>query len=386
MSELRKIAHLHTRYRDAGGEDAVVERERRDLRRRGFDVIDLDFQNAFEPRPAAAGLLQSPWNMASRSTVTAALEREHPDVLHVHNTWFTASPSTFARRELPVISTIHNYRFTCLNAYLFRDGSTCTDCIDGSFSSGIQHRCYRGSRVASVALAASTKIHRVSNTLERSVDRTIVLSEFAADLFHRTTGYPSDKIICMDNAVPDPGPRLNHPADSDLVIAVGRITVEKGFRQLIDAWRLIAPKHLRLAIVGEGPDREALAHDLPPGVTFVGRKSSGEIQAMMLGARAVVIPSQWFEGQPLVLIEALAAGLPAITTPQPPIAEVVTRSGQVTSASPSPEALAQAMDVLSDSQALAEMSVTGRAAFLRSHTEEVVGDQLVTVYGGVLRE
>jgi len=101
-----------------------------------------------------------------------------------------------------------------------------------------------------------------------------------------------------------------------LVLAAGRLAAQKGFGTLLEAaarWRDIRPEPL-LAIAGDGPLEASLksqASRLGLDVRFPGRRD--DIPALLAEAAVFVLPSTW-EGQPLVLQEALRAGVPIVAT------------------------------------------------------------------------
>jgi glycosyltransferase involved in cell wall biosynthesis len=111
-------------------------------------------------------------------------------------------------------------------------------------------------------------------------------------------------------AVIDAGP------DRAVVLAVGRLAPQKGFGTLLDAasrWRDMAPEPV-LVIVGEGPleaDLKRQAAALHLDVRFPGQRD--DVPALLAAAAVFVLPSGW-EGQPLILQEALRAGIPVVAT------------------------------------------------------------------------
>ena len=122
-------------------------------------------------------------------------------------------------------------------------------------------------------------------------------------------GIPDEKVILKPNFVDDPGPRANRP-ESEQVLFVGRLSPEKGILELLEAWRRASPRDLRLLVIGDGPlMSDARAH-LDGSIRLLGRLPKGEVRQLMLCSRALVLPSRAYEVQPLVLLEALAAGLP----------------------------------------------------------------------------
>jgi glycosyltransferase involved in cell wall biosynthesis len=312
-----RILQLHTRYREQGGEDAVVRAEADLLRRRGHEVVQHQIRNPADAPGAAMALALAPWNPLEARSVRAIAEQTQPDLVHVHNTWYAMSPAvlwTLRRAGAPVVVTLHNYRSLCANAQLFRDGAPCEDCIGSHPWHGVRHRCYRGSALLSVPSAGTIALHRRLGTWERCVDLLLVLNEFARARFVRG-GLPAGRIRIKPNFVADPGPRSMPVSKSRTVLYVGRISPEKGVDILVEAWRRIAAETtLELVIIGDGPSRTQLERRAPSGIRFEGRLQAARVQERMRSARTLVLPSIWYEGQPMVVLEALGAGLPVLAS------------------------------------------------------------------------
>lgn len=311
-----RVLQVHNRYRERGGEDAVVEAEAAVLRAAGHTVIEHAAVNPDGTLASARALGTSAWNRKAAAAVVAAAREGDVDVAHVHNTWFSLTAAVVAaldRAGIPVAATLHNYRLLCVNAQLFRDGGPCEDCVGSTLLHGVVHRCYRGSAAASAVAAAAIGLNRRTDTWERHVTRFLALNEFARGRFV-AGGLPAGRIVVKPNFVADPGPRDLPPSTSRTVLYVGRLTEEKGVRTLLEAWALAQPSDLELLVVGDGPLRASLAADAPPGVTFTGFQPSEEVSRSMFAARALVFPSRWYEGQPVTVLEAMARGLPVLAS------------------------------------------------------------------------
>jgi glycosyltransferase involved in cell wall biosynthesis len=324
-----KVLHVHTRYRERGGEDSVVEAERTLLEHSGFEVESLDFQNPSRPLASLSALARSPWNSTASGTVVEKARSWGADVVHIHNTWFILSPAVVSKLNrigVPVVMTFHNYRLVCANAMLFRDGRPCEDCVGRSPLPGIIHRCYRNSAVSSTMVAVTITTHRRRRTWEESLSVGIALTNFAKERLI-AGGLRPERTLVKPNFVTDPGPRLNRPSASDRVLFVGRLSAEKGVGRLVEAWQGGRPEGLELVIVGTGPEESRLRELADSSIRFAGRLAPEDVRKEMLSARALVVPSIWYEGQPMVILEALAAGLPVVHSDLGALAETAGRGG-----------------------------------------------------------
>jgi glycosyltransferase involved in cell wall biosynthesis len=314
-----KILIVHNSYREPGGEDVVVAQEQRLLKRKGHSVIEYARSNHEASNSSVIDRMRLLKTIVSaqdsRMDVQRLLETERPDIVHIHNTFMMVSPSIYqacVEAKIPTVQTIHNYRLLCPATYLFRDGKVCEECIDHGLMSGVQHGCYRNSRLTTAAVALMLQVHRTCGTWTNKVDAFIVLTEFAKKKFTEH-GLPSGKVHIKPNFVErDPGERREA---GDYVLFVGRLSQEKGVAVLLDAWKLLKIP-LPLRIVGDGPSRPALEARVEKenlnNVEFLGRLDGDQTRDQMKKSRFLVVPSLWYEGFPMVIAESFACGLPVL--------------------------------------------------------------------------
>lgn len=310
---LARVLVVHNFYQQAGGEDSVVANELALLRTNGHEahLYSVSNDEISSVADKARVFFNIDYNRRSRDRFARELARVRPDVVHVHNFFPLLTTSIYDAcidAGVPVVQTLHNFRIMCAGVYLMRDGRYCDKCINSSPYQSVVHRCYRGSFAGSFAVARMIDVNRQRGTWRTKVDRFVALTSSAKDLFARA-GLPADKIIVKPNFAPDPGPpgeQVRHGA-----LYVGRLSEEKGVREMIAAWRNVGTP---LRIAGDGPLREELEAASPENVTFLGRLESGLVRNEMLRAQMLIVFSKWFEGFPVVLAEAMAAGLPAIVS------------------------------------------------------------------------
>jgi glycosyltransferase involved in cell wall biosynthesis len=311
-----------------------------------------------------------------------ALARTRPDVVHVHNTWFTASPAVVraaAAAGVPVVITVHNFRLVCLNAQLIRGGSPCEDCVGRTPWPGVLHRCYRGSAVASIAAASTLTLHRRIGSWD-VVDRFLVLNRFAAGILARG-GVPAERIAVRPNAVADPGPRAVPPSRSTSVVFVGRLVPEKGVADLLDAWSAARPDGLELVVVGDGPLRAELEARRVPGTRFTGWIPAADVAELLRSARALVLPTRGYEGQPLAVLEALAAGCPVLVSGLGGLPELLAGGDAGESLPPTDrDAWAAALARLRDGERVDAQGAAARRRYEAAHTPAAALASLVGHY------
>lgn len=320
-----KILFIHNQYRQHGGEDVAVELETNLLKEKGHEVELLLFSNQ-ETAGALRSGMNAVYNRAAAKKVTQAIQQFKPDIVHVHNWFFTASPSIFYaahKQRVPVIMTIHNYRFICANALLLRNEQPCELCVKKTWPmDGIRYKCYRNSASQSALVTAVTSIHKSLRTWQKKVDNYIVLSSFAKSrLVGSSFKVDPERLLIKPNFIPDPG-QGSQPRE-DFFLFAGRLSTSKGVHVLIEAFSQLTSK---VVIVGEGPEKDMLLqqHANASNITFAGKRSRSELLDMMKRCRAVIFPSLWYEGLPFVILEAFATGTPLIASRLGTMAEVIT--------------------------------------------------------------
>ena len=381
---------VHNRYRERGGEDAVVEAEAGLLERAGHRVLTWLRDNheiAGGGGPGTA--LRAVWSREDRAAIGALVRRERVDVAHFHNTFPLISPAgLYGARAAgaAVVKTLHNFRLLCVNAQFLRDGRTCELCLGRAVAwPGVVHSCYRGSRGASAVVAATTGLHRAVGTWRTQVDAFIALSRFARDRFI-AGGLPPERLHLGAGFVAAPPPPREGQPGTHLLFA-GRLSEEKGVRVLLSAWRRL-PVEVALRVIGDGPlgPEVAAAAAADPRITWLGAVPRETVLREMAGARALVFPALSYENFPGVLAEAQAAGLPAIASRLGSTAEILDDAGSGVLVEPGDAAaLAGAVQALvADPDRRASLAAAARSYYEARLTPERALDRLRAVYASAL--
>ena len=335
------------------------------------------------------------WNVEACREVEDRIRNFRPDVVHVHTPFPLLSPAVFrtARAmDVPAVTTLHSYRYSCIAATCYRDGHVCEDCVGKRLKlPGLRHRCYRDSAGASAALTASLSLHRAIGTFHRSVDRFLALTDFSRRLLIRD-GIPADKVVVKPNSVPDPGAGSESDVRRDqprYVAFAGRLIDIKGVRTLLAAWDRSEHDGLQLRIAGDGPLRTLVeqASRRDPSVSSLGWLTEQDVADLMRGADAVLVPSEWYEGLPLVVLRSLAVGTPVIVSDLDNIsADVVGDDAGEAFQVGNPAALAPVLSRLAAEPMLwAERGTRARASYERRYSPTVDLSALEAVYAGVVR-
>ena len=316
-----KILQVHNFHDRVGGEDLSVNAEADLLRARGHEVVPFHVNNRDAKAKRFGGAAGLIYNVGARWSLSSLIADTSPELVHITNTFPLLSSSVYdavAHHRLPLVQSIRNYRYGCVNGYLYRDGEKCTKCLRRTVLwPGAVHRCYGGSLPRSTAAAISLSINRVRDVWRRRVHAFIAISSVIKER-NVEAGLPGERIHLKPNFLSGDAPDRHRPvpatldadpSDHDGYLYAGFLSEPKGVRLLLDAWRSddrLPP----LTFVGEGPledDIRTLA-DGNDRLHFAGRVPPDEVTRRMSRSLAVVVPSMWDEPFGRVTLEALSSG------------------------------------------------------------------------------
>ncbi|ANN20884.1 glycosyl transferase [Amycolatopsis orientalis] len=386
-----KVLVIHNRYRSEqpSGENNVVDQEVALLAEAGHDVglferRSDDISEMSLPRKAVVPL-QVPWNRAVRAELARRLADDRPDVVHIHNTFPLLSPSVLAAcadAGVPTVATVHNYTLICPPGTLYRDGQVCTDCVGRKPIPAVRHGCYRGSALATVPMAASLMLNR--GRWWSGVSRFFCISRAQREVLI-TAGMPAERLAVKYNYVDDPGKTRRGAGEH--VLFLGRITAEKGVGLLMTAWDQLAAAGgplPPLVIAGTGPMQDEVARWAHgrDDVRYVGLQSKEECRDLIARSNAVVAPSEWLETFGLVVVEAMAAGVPTVAAAHGAFRELVEDGVTGLLHEPgNPESLAARLrEIVGDAERNQQMGWAARLVYEQEFTPKVGLERLVGGY------
>ncbi len=377
-----KVLQVHNFYQQPGGEDQACEAEAELLAYYGHEVIRYAVHNdSIRNMSALDAGIRAIWNRASYTAITNLLRQHKPDIVHVHNTFPLISPAlhhAVAAQHVPVVQTLHNYRLICPRATLYRQGRVCEDCLHSLTSwPAVRHACYRNNRLATAVVSSMLLLHRVAGTWTRRVQRFIALTEFSKQKFV-DGGLPANLITVKPNFLPtDPGAGQGR---GGYAMFAGRLSEEKGLRTLLRAWQKIP--ELPLKIAGDGSMRPFVEEQVASlrNVSYLGACQRQTIMELLRHARFLVFPSEWYEGLPMIIIEALASGVPVIASALGSMAELIQDGVNGRLFEPgNPDSLASCIEsVLANGS---DMRKSARLSYERSYTPERNYELLMNIYG-----
>lgn len=309
-----KILIAHNYYQRTGGEDVVVEGECKLLQAKNNKIIFYKRENKeinhFPTSNKLSMLWQTSWSKRTYSEVSKIIKENKPDICHVHNMFPLITPSIYYAcddNKVPVVQTIHNYRFFCANGFFFRDNHICEECLNRSTFHSVQYGCYRNSRIQTYSVARMQERIKKEGIWTDKINALICPTEFVYNKFIEGH-FPKEKLFIKSNFIFDvPKPEY---IEGNYFLYAGRLDYVKGINTLSLALKNL--DGLNVKIIGEGAEIYRLRGNL--NLEILGNKTHEEAISYIRNCIAVVCPSIWYETFALTIIEAFASGKPVIAS------------------------------------------------------------------------
>jgi glycosyltransferase involved in cell wall biosynthesis len=256
------------------------------------------------------------YSFAAKRKFARLVKDFQPDIIHIHNIYHHLSPSilTVARHNhIPVVMHLHDYKLISPDYNLLSKATGCQkDIRPKKYYQYLFGRAVKGSYAATALAVAEMYLHHsILKIYEKNISLFIAPSQFMRDTVIKS-GWPKNKIVTVYNPYsPDLKPKTNAnktPYTGEYLLYFGRLNSEKGIATLVTAASRTGEK---LKIAGIGPEEavlKKLSQETNAKTEFLGFKNATELQPLIAGAKAVIIPSIWPENMPLSLLEAMNFG------------------------------------------------------------------------------
>ena len=393
-----KILLVHNYYGSSApsGENKVFEAEKSMLEKHGHEVA-VYTRHSDEIRKGNViarlwgnlkGAVCTVGNPFAARAVVKTCREFMPDVVHFHNTFPLISPLAVraASKYAPVVMTLHNYRTACAAGVPTKDGKICSLCIDKRCAwDGIKNRCYRGSCLATVPLSINIALYR--RWLPRWVRRFMVFSEFQRNKM-REYGFPNDVMALKPNSICPDHQCHNEISKENQIVYVGRLSPEKGVHTLINAWRMLGDSiGCRLILIGDGDyraDYESFAEGLD--IEFRGKQANDTVRSAIARSKALILPSECWEGMPMTILESFAVGTPCVVSDLGALPEYIRcgELGEMFEAG-NAESCAAAIKRLLSRSDYDEICAAAKHEAETKYSEEANYKRLMEIYGEVVR-
>lgn len=321
----------HKFYHPGGGDSKYALEQERLLANRGFQVA---FYSMHHPRnrenpwsaywPSNVDYSRPEWSNILKKVSRPLYSREvkqsfhliirdfAPDLLHVHGIHSQLSPLIVQMAHnhgIPVVWTLHDYKLLCPAYTCLKQGEICEECFSRS-TRVIRHRCLKGSLAASILAYLESRFWSLQR-LAGYTEKFIAPSRFLKDKMLEN-GIPGDQVAVVPNFIRQENIRNSTASKKKQYCYLGRLSREKGLETLLRAASRLPDYPLK--IIGDGPLRDELVRKYGglKQVEFLGYQHWTNIRRIVAESCCTVVPSEWYENNPLSIIESFALGTPVI--------------------------------------------------------------------------
>ena len=342
-----KILQINKYHYIRGGSDSVYFNTTNLLQEFGHEVVHfaMDFNendpstesqyfasnNDFAQQSTLEKIHNLPsffYNKDAEKKLEKLLKTQKPDIAHLHIFYGSLTSSILKilkRYNVPIVVSVHDYKFVC-PAYLFLNGKNeiCEKCEGKKYHNAVLNKCVKGSSLFSTVFALEAYYRDLKYPLHKMFDKLLFVSKFSEFIHNKYKPELKDLSTHIYNFDPILKSKVANDNKGEYFLYAGRLSKEKGLKTLINAFNQLP--NLKLKIAGTGDEAEMLKQIALPNIEFLGFKKGTELQSIIWNASYVVVPSEWYENNPMSVIEALTFGKPVIGANIGGIPEIVIQN------------------------------------------------------------
>lgn len=286
-----------------------------------LDIVDDEVYFAQAKKKTPKMILKSFtrmfYSLEAKRKFGKLLDDEKPDLVYIMQFHNKISPSIIdaaRKRGVPVVHRISDFQYMCPNALFYNDRiGVCEDCLKGKRVSCMKYKCVLNSTVYSGIKMMAKLFHDVVGVTKK-IDAFVVPSEFTLEKLNEY-GIPKEKLHHIPTFfnLKEEDPNVEyHP----FFLFVGRIERQKGLMTLIKAFE---DTEYKLKIIGFSNDgyEDELKQYLQGKrhhIEFLGRKTFEEIVPYLKSCLCTLVPSEWYDNFPNVVLESFAYKKAVIAT------------------------------------------------------------------------
>jgi glycosyltransferase involved in cell wall biosynthesis len=279
---------------------------------RDVDALKLNFveQLVFMPRKL--------YSWESSRNLKKIIDQFQPDLAHIHlyKGGMTAAILPVLRRgKIPTVITLHDYSLLCpRNIMIDGDGNICERCLTATRLNCIYYRCNRKNLYYSIVNYIEFILNNNIFNPKKYFNRIICVSKFN---YLKHTSHPlfKDRFVHLYNFYPLLSQSDPNTKKGSYFLFYGRLAPEKGVMTLINTWKRLG-KEVQLKIIGEGAMSAMIKNEIKnsnlTNIEFLGFRKGEELFRYIREASFILVPSEWYENNPLTIVEAYSSGKPVI--------------------------------------------------------------------------
>lgn len=295
-----------------------------------YFVENIDYNNSKGLKNKIRIATNIIYSFEAKKKFEALVKKEKPDIIHLHIFQHQLSPSILdvaKKYKIPTVYTAHDLKMACLNYKMLHHGKICEACKGEKYYHCAMNKCVKNSFVKSCINVVEGYFHKWRRSYD-IIDTVITPSEFYKSKFEEF-GVDAQKIVHIPNFLDEEELVVNSRKDKKCYyLYFGRLSEEKGIMTLLKA---AERTNVLLYIVGTGPIKKYLKAYIEnkelKNIHLLGFMSGQPLIDLVGNAKAIIVPSEWYENGPYSAIEALKMGRPIIGADIGGIPELIEGNG-----------------------------------------------------------
>lgn len=331
------------------------------------------------------------YSRENKKKMEEVLEKFKPNIVHLNNFQRQLSASIIQpikEKKIPIVFTAHDMQAICPSSAMLYNGEICEECIKSGYRNCIKKSCVKNSKLKSILAVLEAKYYK-KNRIYEKIDYIITPSEFIKkQLVSGNLKY--NKMETIHNFVISKGKTESYK-DNGYAFFFGRLSIEKGILNLIEAFKNI--NQGKLLIAGDGPEREKIKkyieeNNLQNKIKLLGFLNQNEIRRYIQEASFIVIPSIWYENCPYSILETMEIGKPIIASKIGGIPELIeeNENGFLFKYDDIQELERCMNKMFTDKKLTIKQSRKSRELFEQKYSEEIYYNKIMNIYNSLIKE
>ena len=284
-----------------------------------YFIKGIDYKELYKKislKSAIEASIKSIYSIEAKKKLKLLLQENKVDIAQLNNITSYQTPSIIPvlnKAKIPIVWRILDYRLICPNSTFLSNDKTCEACFKHKYYNCVIKKCKKNSLLASSLLAIESYAYYLL-PFYKKVDMFLFQSEFSRDMFVKF-GFDKRKTHIIENPYDFNNIEPNFQG-KNYILYFGRLSKEKGIHTLLKAMKTLP--EIELKIVGDGPDFKDYVNYVNEqslsNVSFLGPKWDNELAPIIKDCEIVIVPSEWYEASPYVVLQAFSFGKPVVAS------------------------------------------------------------------------
>jgi len=356
-----------------------------------YFINKIDYKKINEGKSIQAGiqvLRRSIYSLEAKRKLSSLLSDVHVDIGQLNSINNYQTPSIIPilkQRHIPVVWRILDYKLLCPNTTFVVNDALCEACFKHKYYHCILNRCKKNSYLASSVAALESYTYYLL-PYYKQVDLFLFQSEFTRDMFVKY-GYDIKKTHIIENPYESKNIQPCY-SGKNYILYFGRLEKVKGIYTLLEAMKMLP--HVQLKIVGDGSEYQNImryiTNESLANVALVGPKWNNDLEPLVRDCEFVIVPSEWYEPSPYVVLQAFSFGKPVIASNMGGLKDVIreNENGMVFEAGNSNALSAVIGKMLYDKNKIQRMGAAGRHLVETKHDPERYYTDTVSLFTNLI--